>query len=330
MAQKTIAIVGGGNSSEAEISVKSAFNLKSMLADSDFLIHVVFIQENVWVVKDETGDISINKSDFSFEKNGKKICFDCVYLTIHGTPGEDGRLQSYFELIGIPYTSCNVFTSALTFNKFATKSFLKEYNIKTADAILIRKNDTIDSNQITKRLGLPCFVKPNNGGSSFGVTKVNATDQIQAAVSKALEEDSEVIIESFLKGIELTNGAYKTGASIEVLPITEIRSENDFFDYDAKYKGKSKEITPAELSEELTKKCKDLTRNIYNALDCFGLARVDYILSENEFFFLEINTTPGLSPASIIPQQIRAAGYKEKDVFSKIINEAITQKKEVK
>lgn len=321
--KKVIAIIGGGNSSEAEISIKSANNLKKILSEESYETHVVFIQFDTWVVKDNSGDIPINKADFSFIKNGKTIKFDCAYITIHGTPGEDGRLQSYFELINMPYTSCDVFTSSLTFNKFATKTFLKEYGVLTADAVLIRKGDDVDPRSVIEKLGLPCFVKPNNGGSSFGVTKVAKEQDLLSAIEKALKEDNEVIIESFIDGIELTNGAFKTEKHITVLPITEIVSQNEYFDYEAKYKGMSKEITPACLPVEMTNECKELTKEIYKILNCKGIVRIDYILSEGMFFFLEINTVPGLSDASIIPQQLRAAEFKEHAVFSLIIENAI-------
>lgn len=322
--KKTVAIIGGGYSSEAEISIKSAFNLKDMLGNELFSIHVVFISKDTWVVKDDNGDIPINRSDFSFASHsGKLIKFDCAYITIHGTPGEDGKLQSYFEMIKLPYTTCDVFTSSLTFNKFATKVFLKEYGIRSAEAVLIRKGDSIDESAIINKVKLPCFVKPNNGGSSFGVTKVSDVQKLREAISEALKEDSEVIIEAFLDGLEFTNGAYKVANTISVLPITEIVTDNEFFDYKAKYTGQSEEITPANIPEALTCECQQLTETIYRILNCKGIVRVDYILSEGDFYLLEINTVPGLSKESIIPQQIRAAKLREKDVFNAIITDAI-------
>lgn len=320
---KNIAIIGGGNSSEAEISVKSAGQLMGMMDAKKYNLFLVSIIKDDWHVKLDDAVIPINKSDFSFVDKGKKICFDCAYITIHGTPGEDGRLQSYFELINLPYTSCGVFESALTFNKFACKSFLAQYDILTAQAILVRKGDTIDAQHVINATGLPCFIKPNNGGSSFGVSKVKTKEEIMPAIELALKEDSEIIIEAFIQGTEITNGAYKVNGVISVLPITEIVSENDFFDYEAKYTGKSKEITPARLSPELEMKCKELTEKIYNNLNCSGIVRVDYIIKDNDLYILEINTVPGMSAASIIPQQIRAAGLKTEKVFSDIIEDSI-------
>ncbi len=324
--KKKIAIIGGGYSSEAEISMKSTRQLCEMMDNSLFDLFPVFISKQAWIVQTQNNEYPIQKEDFSFVYNGEKITFDCIYNSIHGTPGEDGRLASYFELLGIPYTSCGVFTSALTFNKYATKMFLQSFGVQSAKAVLVRKNDTINAHDIVEKLGLPCFVKPNNGGSSFGVSKVKSVDDIIPAIHKALLEDSEVIIESFIQGTEISNGVYKIGNNITVLPITEIRTDNEFFDYQAKYEGKSKEITPAEISEELSNKCKKLTAQIYSHLDCKGICRVDYIIQNNELYMLEINTVPGMSKASIIPQQIRAAGMKESDVFTAIINDVLHTK----
>jgi len=324
--KKNIAIIGGGFSSEAEISMKSTQQLCEMMDSSLFHLYPIFISKKGWDVQLDGKTYPVNKADFSFEKDGVKITFDCVYNSIHGTPGEDGRLSSYFELIGMPYTSCGVFTSSLTFNKYATKMFLHSFGITSAEAFLVRKGDTVNPQEIVDFLGLPCFIKPNNGGSSFGVSKVKTIEDIQPAIDKALGEDSEVIIESFIKGIEVSNGAYEIDGAIRILPITEIRTDNEFFDYQAKYEGKSKEITPAEIPDEVTMACKTQTAKIYKALDCKGICRVDYIIRDNELFFLEINTVPGMSKASIIPQQIRAAGMKESDVFTSIINECISKK----
>ncbi len=322
MKQK-IAIIGGGYSSEAEISMKSTYQLIEMMDSAKYDLFPVCITKESWTAQVGEQQFSINKADFSFEMNGEKISFDCVYNSIHGTPGEDGRLPAYFELIGMPYTSCGVFTGALTFNKFATKKFLEAFGVETAKAILVRKNDKINVGEITAQLGLPCFAKPNNGGSSFGVSKVKNENELAPAIKLALDEDTEVIIESFIKGIEISNGVYEVNGEITVLPITEIQTDNEFFDYNAKYEGKSREITPAELSPELTKEVKTLTAKIYKALNCRGVCRVDYIIADGKLCFLEINTVPGMSKASIIPQQIRAAGMKESDVFTALIEEAI-------
>lgn len=323
MTKKKIAIIGGGYSSESEISMKSTEQLCEMMKASEFEIYAVYISKKSWEVRIDNNTYPINKEDFSCIINNNKITFDCIYNSIHGTPGEDGRLAAYFELLTIPYTSCGVFQSALTFNKYATKVFLQSFGIVSAKGLLIRKNDPIDSKKIIDELSLPCFVKPNNGGSSFGISKVKSIEELLPAIELALTEDNEVIIESFIEGKEISNGVYKVGNTITVLPITEIRSENDFFDYQAKYEGKSSEITPAELSEELTKECKELTKKIYSLLDCKGICRIDYIIQNDELYLLEINTVPGMSKASIIPQQIRAAGLEECVVFSDIIRDCL-------
>ena len=323
---KNIAIVCGGDSSEAEVSLKSGANLKTMMDSEKYATYIVFMKGNYWAARvEDHDDIAINKSDFSFELDGAKITFDCAYITIHGTPGENGILQSYFELMHIPYTSCNVFVSATTFNKFACKSFLKEFDIPSADAILVRKGDKINPDAILLRLGSPCFVKPNNAGSSFGVSKVKSAKDIIPALEKAFEEDSEVVIEQFLSGIEVTNGVYRVNGKITVLPITEIVSDNEFFDYEAKYTGKSHEITPARLSKEIESATKNLTEKIYKVMGCTGIVRIDYIINSKGINLLEINTTPGMSPASIIPQQIEAEGLEHKVVFSEIIEDAIAR-----
>lgn len=324
--KKKIAIIGGGYSSESGISMKSTYQLVEMMDAEKYDLFPVCITRESWSVQVGSEQYPIHKEDFSFEMNGSKITFDCVYNSIHGTPGEDGRLPAYFELIGLPYTSCGVFTGALTFNKFATKKFLEAFGIQTAKAVLVRKNDAIDAQKIIEELGLPCFVKPNNGGSSFGVSKVKNESELIPAINLALSEDAEVIIESFVKGIEISNGVYCVNNSTTVLPITEIQTDNEFFDYNAKYEGKSREITPAQISDDLTAECKALTTKIYKALDCKGVCRVDYIIANGVLNFLEINTVPGMSKASIIPQQIRAAGMKEADVFSALIEEAISAK----
>ncbi|MDR0941200.1 MAG: D-alanine--D-alanine ligase [Bacteroidales bacterium] len=321
--KKKIAIIGGGYSSESGISMKSTYQLMEMMDSALYDLFPVCITKTAWTAQVGNKHYPISKEDFSFDMEGTKITFDCVYNSIHGTPGEDGRLPAYFELIGLPYTSCGVFTGALTFNKFATKKFLEAFDIHTAKALLVRKNDTIDACKIIAQLSLPCFVKPNNGGSSFGVSKVKHESELLPAITLALHEDDEVIIESFVQGIEISNGVYKVNNTVSVLPITEIQTDNEFFDYNAKYEGKSREITPAQLSEELTAECKALTAKIYTALDCKGVCRVDYIIANNTLYFLEINTVPGMSKASIIPQQIRAAGMKEADVFTALIEEAM-------
>ncbi|HPY82020.1 MAG: D-alanine--D-alanine ligase [Bacteroidales bacterium] len=321
--KKNIAILGGGFSSESEISKQSTRQLCEMMDSHKYNLYAVFIESAKWYVEYNGKEYPVSRENFSFSLDGTPVVFDCVYNTIHGTPGEDGRLSSYFELLGIPYTNSGVFTSALTFNKYATKVFLHSFDILSAQAILVRKHETINPQDIVSHVGLPCFVKPNNAGSSFGVSKVYEKSDVLPALEKAFTEDSEVIVESFVDGIEISNGVYKLGNEVHVLPITEIQTDNDFFDYQAKYEGKSIEITPAKLPDDITQQCYALTEKIYEALDCKGICRVDYIISQGNLYFLEINTVPGMSKSSIIPQQIRAAGLKEADVFSAIIENCL-------
>lgn len=321
--KKNIAVVCGGYSSECEVSLRSGKNLYGWIDEQKFCPYLVYIDKTKWVLMEGGAEYPISKLDFSAEVNGTKITFDCAYITIHGTPGEDGRLQAYFEMVRLPYTSCGVFTSSLTFHKFATKAFLQQFGIKTAKSYLVRKYDYVRPEEVIAAVGLPCFVKPNNCGSSYGVSKVKTAEGILPAIEKALKEDSEVIIEEFIQGREFTNGIYRTKSLIHVLPITEIVSENEFFDYEAKYTGKSKEITPAQLTPELELKCKQLTGHIYKLLNCDGVVRVDYILRDDTFYLLEVNTTPGLSSQSIIPQQIRAEGASEKEFFTMLIEDAL-------
>ena len=250
--------------------------------------------------------------------------FDCAYITIHGTPGEDGKLQSYFDIIGLAYTSCDVLCSSLTFNKYFCNTYLKQKEISVANSLMLRKQDKIDIKSIIETIGLPCFVKPNEGGSSFGISKVKTESELIPAIQKAFKESDQVIIEQFKKGREITSGLVKVNNKEYIFPLTEIKSPNEFFDYKAKYDDKkTKEITPAEINEELTKECKELSSKIYDYLNCKGLVRIDYILHEGKFNFLEINTSPGMSAASLVPQQVKEYGLSFTNLLSEIIEEAI-------
>jgi D-alanine-D-alanine ligase len=319
--KKNIAIVAGGDSSEVVVSLKSAAGLYSFMDKERYNVYIITIVGKIWQVEwSETEKISIDKNDFSFSKNGKKTIFDFAYITIHGTPGENGILQGYFELLGIPYSCCSVLPAAVTFNKFTCNQYLKGFGIKISESILLREGQTISSEEVSSKVGLPCFVKPNVGGSSFGVTKVKNMDQVQPAIAKAFSEGNEVMIEAFMKGIEITCGMYKTKEKTIVLPITEVVPANEFFDYDAKYNGEVQEITPARISAELTGRVQKLTAAIYDILGCKGIVRIDYIISERDTInLLEVNTTPGMTATSFIPQQIRAAGLNIQDVMTDII-----------
>ena len=320
--KKNIAIVAGGDSSEFEISIESAAQLIGILNKSKYESYIVSMRNNVWEVQHPSlGNLAIDRNDFSFVNGGVKVNFDCALIAIHGTPGEDGKLQSYFDLLKIPYTTSGVLTSALTFNKYTCKAFLNNFGINTAKAILVRKGSDVQPEYIAKELGLPCFVKPNNGGSSFGVTKVAAVQAISEALVSAFKEDDEIIIEEFIGGLEVTCGLLKTRKKEYILPLTEIVSKTEFFDYDAKYKGMADEITPARISKDVEKLVKDTSSFIYDVLNCKGIVRIDYIFSKGKLYFLEVNTVPGMSKNSIVPQQARAAGLDLGELFSLVIED---------
>ncbi len=323
--KKNIAIVAGGNSSEVVVSLKSANGLYSFMDKNRYNLYIVTLVGKEWnVIVDEKTKVTIDKNDFSFTLNAKKTTFDFAYITIHGTPGENGILQGYFDLIGLPYSCCGVLAAAITFNKYTCNQYLKGFGINVAKSILLRKNETISNQNVISTIGFPCFIKSNVGGSSFGVTKVKEEKEIQPAIKKAFDEGEEVIIESLLKGTEVTCGMYKTQEKTTVFPITEVVSENDFFDFDAKYNGQVKEITPARISKEITEKIQQTTANIYQILGCKGIIRADYIISENETInLLEVNTTPGMTPTSFIPQQVKAANIDIQEVMTDIIENEI-------
>ena len=318
---KHIAIVAGGDSSEVVVSLKSAQGIKSFIDQNVYKTTIVTIIGDEWnAVVSETEKYPIDKNDFSFVQNGQKQTFDFAYITIHGTPGENGILQGYFDLIGLKYSCCGVLAASLTFNKFVCNRYLQAFGANIAKSVLLRQGDAYQADEILATVGLPCFVKSNVGGSSFGVTKVKEASQLNDAIAIAFKEGAEVIIESFLQGTEITCGMYKTHNKTVVFPITEVVSENDFFDYDAKYNGQVKEITPARISDELTTEVQRQTAKYYDILGCKGIVRIDYIISPDGVpHVLEANTTPGMTPTSFIPQQVRAAGLGIKDVMADII-----------
>ena len=321
---KTIAIAAGGDSSEFEVSVKSAMEVSNILS-SRYITYIIMIKGTNWYWEDPRGSyVNIDKNDFSLKADDMKIRFDAVFIAIHGKPGENGYLQGYFEMLGIPYTSCSAFCSALTFNKQACKLFLKEYKIPMATAVLIREGDEIDIDAVIKRVGLPCFVKPNDSGSSFGVTKVKKKEELESAFENAFRESKEVLIEAFMNGRELACGVIKTRSKAVILPVTEIISKNEFFDYEAKYTpGRSQEVTPADLEEKITDRVQKLSSEIYDLLGCKGIVRVDFILIDMKPFFLEINTVPGMTKESLIPQQAKAAGIHLEDLYSIVLEDVL-------
>lgn len=319
--KKNIVIVAGGDSSEVIVSLKSAEGIYSFLDKDKYNVYIALVKKGEWAVKLPNGEYTpIDKNDFSFHEDGQVRHFDFAYITIHGTPGEDGRLQGYFDMIEMPYSSCGMFVSALTFNKYACNHYLKDFGVKIAESIHLFKGQTVAEEEVLNRLGLPVFVKPNDGGSSFGVTKVKELSALQPAIAKAFEEGKEVVIESFIDGTEVTCGCYKTAKKEVVFPVTEVVTDNEFFDFDAKYNGQVQEITPARISVELTEKIQRETSRIYDILGAKGLIRVDYIIpADGEPKLLEINTTPGMTVTSFIPQQVRAAGLDIKNVLTEII-----------
>jgi D-alanine-D-alanine ligase len=321
--KKKVAVIYGGYSSEFGISQKSAGVIYEHLDRDLYMPYLVEISEKSWHVHDKGGVFPIDKNKFTFFQDEDVVGFDLAFITIHGTPGEDGKLQAYFDMIGMPYINSNAFASSLSFNKWACNSFLRAFGISTAKAILIRKGETPNPIEIADELGFPCFVKPNDGGSSYGISKVKTLMEMPDAIAKAFGEGQEVVIESFIQGREITCGIYSDGKNIIPLPPTEIISDNEFFDYDAKYSGQSNEVTPAEISEEWTKMIQDTTKSIYRRLGLKGFARVDYMVtSEGEPYLIEVNTTPGFSEASIVPQQIRAAGKEVTAVLTEIVEAA--------
>ena len=323
MKKRTIAIVAGGDSSELVVSLRSAQGIYSFIDKERYNLYIVEMEGKRWeVVLPDGNKTPVDRNDFSFVKDGKRKHFDFAYITIHGTPGENGILQGYFDLIGMPYSSCNVLVSAITFNKFTCNQYLKGFGIRVSESMILRKGFEILDEEVINKVGLPCFIKPNAGGSSFGVTKVKTKEDIQPAIEKAFGESDEVMIEAFMKGTEITCGCYKTKNKEVVFPITEVVTGNEFFDYDAKYNGQVEEITPARIPEETAERVRLLTSAIYDILGCSGIIRIDYIITEGEKVnLLEINTTPGMTATSFIPQQVRAAGLDIKDVMTDIIED---------
>ena len=321
---KKIAIIMGGYSSEYKISLTSGNVVYQNLDKTKFTGYRIHIFKEKWVyVDDNETEFAIDKNDFSVIINNEKITFDCVFNAIHGTPGEDGLMQAYFELLKIPQNSCDYYQAALTFNKRDLLSVLKPYGIKSATSYYLNLGDEIKQDEILAKVGLPCFVKPNKSGSSFGISKVKTKDELLFAIANAYKEDNEIIIESFLDGTEVSVGVINYKGETVVLPITEIVSENDFFDYEAKYLGKSQEITPARISEDIAEKIRVVAKKAYTILKMSGFSRSEFIIVDGEPFMLEMNTIPGLTTESLIPQQARAAGILLEDLFTNSIELAL-------
>ena len=325
--KRTIAIVCGGDSSEYEVSLRSAQGIDSAIDHDRYNVYIVVIRKNDWHVNLADGQQPvIDKNDFSFVNGGERIRFDYAYITIHGTPGENGVLQGYFDMIALPYSTCNVLVEALTFHKFALNNYLRAFGCSVPDSIQVRRGVAHEwtEEKIEQYLGMPCFVKPVADGSSFGVTKVKSRDQLCAALEFAFKQCDNVMVERFLDGTEVTVGCYKTKDKSVVFPVTEVVTDNEFFDYDAKYNGQVVEITPARISDELTAALQAETSRIYDILHCNGIIRIDYILTKNseggfKINMLEVNTTPGMTATSFIPQQVKAAGLEMSQVLTDIV-----------
>lgn len=325
--KRTIAIVCGGDSSEHDVSMRSAQGLYSFFDKERYDVYIVDVKDTDWHVNFDNGDIAkIDRNDFSFMKDGKAVMFDYAYITIHGTPGENGLMQGYFDLIKLPYSTSNVLVEALTFDKFVLNNYLRGFGVNVAPSMLVRRGeeDQIDEEKLMKEIGMPCFVKPAADGSSFGVSKVKNLDQLAPALRMAFMESDEVMIEGFMDGTEISIGVYKTREKSVVFPATEVVTSNEFFDYDAKYNGQVQEITPARLNPDTAKRVAEETSRIYDILRANGIIRIDYIIQKesdgsDKIMMLEINTTPGMTATSFIPQQVRAAGLDIKDVLTDIV-----------
>lgn len=320
-----IALVTGGYSGEATISYRSANTIYNHLDKNHYEVYKIDVNPKGWFWEWNGQKGEVDKNDFTITVQNKKVIFDAVFIGMHGTPGEDGKLQGYFDMLGLPYTSCNAATSALTFNKRYTTAVAAAAGIPVAPSVHLFKG-TRYGNEVVQHLKMPLFVKPNNGGSSIGMSKIVKPDELQAALDKAFKEDDQVLVEQMIAGREFTVGVYKDATGIHVLPITEVISENFFFDFEAKYEGKSKEITPAEITSDWKKNLEETASKVYQVFNCNGVVRIDFIYNEEagKPFMLEINTIPGQSDASVIPQQVRAAGYNLKDFYAALLNQALT------
>lgn len=324
--KKKVALVTGGLSGEAQISYKSAVTVNGNLDRNKFDVFQIDINRaGWWYTPENSTPQKVNRDDFSITDEGNKINFDVVLLCIHGTPGEDGKLQGYFDMLGLPYTSCDAATSALTFNKRYTVAVAAFGGISVANSMHLFKHTPVSPENILAKLQLPLFVKPNNGGSSIGMSKVTTADALAPALEKAFKEDTQVLVEEFISGREFTIGVFKTKGALQVLPITEIETSNEFFDFEAKYQGKSVETTPALISETMQSQLEAAAKRVYEVLNCRGVVRIDFIYNEQKGlpYMLEVNTVPGQSAASVIPQQVKAMGVSLQDFYTSIVEESL-------
>lgn len=324
--KKNIAILAGGYSSEYHISILSAEQTASQIDTNKYNVFIINIQKESWIVNsEEFKGVCIDKNDFSFTANNIIYKFHCVIPIIHGTPGENGLIQGYFDMLRIPYTGSGLLASTLTFNKFYCNTYLKNFNIPISDSVLVRNNETINESIISSEIGYPCFVKPNSGGSSFGITKVKKSEDLVAAIYTAFKESDEVIIEKAVTGREISCGLLEYKGEITILPLAEIISKNEYFDYAAKYNSElNQEIVPALIPEELNELCIEQSTKICKLLNCKGISRIDYILSGNKFYFIEINSIPGMTKESIVPKMLRTANLSLTSILSNAIEEAVS------
>ena len=326
--KKKIALVTGGYSQEYSISLSSSKQIARAMDPARYDLFTILITRDHWMYLTQTGDrLPVDKNDFSILHEGKKLHFDAAFIAIHGTPGEDGQLEGYLDMLNIPYTCSGRLASALTFNKIACKQYLAPFGFRFAGTVQVRKGTPYSAENLVSEVGLPCFVKPNEGGSSFGISKVTRVEDLPAALEKAFEEDKLALVETFLPGTEITCGLMKTLEKDYILPVCEIVSKNDFFDYEAKYTpGMADEIVPARIPDEVSRKCQEMSSRIYSLLDCRGLVRIDYIWTPEEIWFMEVNTIPGLSAESIVPKMIRAAGLEPGQIFGEMVEDCIRRK----
>lgn len=327
--KKKIALVTGGYSQEYQISLNSSKQIARAMDPARYDLFTILITRDQWLYLPATGNpIPVDKNDFTILHEGEKLHFDAAFIAIHGAPGEDGQLEGYLDMLNIPYTCSGRLASALTFNKMACKQFLGPVGFRYARTVQVRKGNSYRAEDLVSEVGLPCFVKPNEGGSSFGISKVNRVEELPDALGKAFEEDDLALVETFLQGTEITCGLMKTLEKDYIFPVCEIISKNDFFDFEAKYTpGMADEIVPARIPDEVARKCREMSSRIYSLLDCRGLVRIDYIWTPEGIWFMEVNTIPGLSAESIVPKMIRAAGLEPGHVFGEMVEDCIRRKK---
>ena len=322
--KKNVVVIAGGNSSEYEVSIKSGNHIFSEVDGEKYNKYLMILRGRDWMVEIGDQKFPVDKNDFSFEYQGKKVVFDFAYITIHGNPGENGMLQGYLDMMGVPYSTCNTLVEAITFDKYTCTNYLNAFGINTTHPIMLVRGKAFDKEAVLKTVGLPCFVKPNAEGSSFGVSKVKTAADFDAAVEGAFKMCREILVESFIDGIEFTCGLYKVGDKKVVMPVAEVVPKKEFFDYEAKYDAKmSDEIIPGRFSAEITGRIQDMASEVYDILRCEGIVRIDGFVRGKEIIMLEVNTTPGMTANSFVPKMVRVMGFPLRDVITGIIEEKL-------